>query len=383
MAWDISKLTNAEAAQSALATLQAYPFKRAEAWRWTPNQALFQDRTFTFADYEFSFNNTISDDFRADASSEAAVKALSDVPFAQLNLALLDKAFIMEIPAEHSDEQVNTMVLEVGQGEAQWSRVVVKAGARSESALWLNVRLAEGAAAFPVVCVELEEEAKLDVVLWIDGADGAAQSALVYAKQADRSVLRLNVAQMEVGAFSRIDVRNDMAGEEAEFYLGGVQAPMGDTVVDLHAGLRHLQVNGKSQQVLRGVVRESAFAQFDGMIYVDSIAQKTDAQQDSRYILLSDKARSQSVPRLEIYADDVVCAHGSTAGNLDDEALFYLRSRGIDLEVAQRVLLLSFLHEAVVVEHEALAANLHHAITLSWAGEVDDEVDYSHAEDEA
>lgn len=350
--------------------LRSYSFRRAEAWRWTPCAALFTPRPLSFADYEFSFSDSIADDFRADEQVSAAIAALVDVPWAHWNLATLDKAFVMEIPADYVDEQVNTLEVAVPAGVAQLSRIVIKAEAGSQSALWINLRLAENAAALPVIYVELAETAQLDVVLWIDGAPQAAQSALLYARQGAHSVLRVNVAQMDVGAFSRVDVRNDMQGEAAVFTLGGVQAPTGDSVVDLHAGLRHLQPDGNSRQVLRGVVNDAAFAQFDGMIYVDSVAQKTDAQQDSRYILLSPHARSQSVPRLEIYADDVQCAHGSTAGNLDDDALFYLRSRGVDLEVAQRVLLLSFLHEAVVVEHEALAENVHHAINVSWSGDL-------------
>lgn len=376
-----AQLPQTPAIQSALNDFSHYAFKRAESWRWTPSQALFTPRSLSFADYEFSFSDTIADDFTQVEQAEVWVKALSDVPFAHLNVALLEKAFVMDIPAEYDDEQVNTIGIEVSEGLAQFSRVVVKAGEGSKSALWINVKLAPHAAAFPVIYLELSEKAELDVVLWIDGDSEAVQSALVCAKQADHSILRVNVAQMTVGAFSRIDVRNDMQGEEAEFYLGGVQSPAGNTILDLHAGLRHSQVGGKSHQILRGVVDESAFAQFDGMIYVDSIAQKTDAQQDSRYILLSENARSQSVPRLEIYADDVQCAHGSTAGNLDEDALFYLRSRGIDLEVAQKVLLLSFLHEAVVVEHEALSMNLRHAINISWTGEQEDEVDYHSSEE--
>ena len=136
--------------------------------------------------------------------------------------------------------------------------------------------------------------------------------------------------------------------------------------------MRHLTENSESHQRVRGALDGSAQGIFDGMIYVAHGAQKTDARQDSRYILLSDSARSHSVPRLEIYADDVQCAHGSTTGKVDEEALFYLRSRGIGYEAARKMLILSFLHEAVVVEHEALSEAVHQTISDIWLGDGDE-----------
>ena len=133
--------------------------------------------------------------------------------------------------------------------------------------------------------------------------------------------------------------------------------------------MRHLTENSESHQRVRGALDGSAQGIFDGMIYVAHGAQKTDARQDSRYILLSDSARSHSVPRLEIYADDVQCAHGSTTGKVDEEALFYLRSRGIGYEAARKMLILSFLHEAVVVEHQTLADAVHQTISDIWLGD--------------
>mgnify|MGYP000958086244 CR=1 FL=1 len=103
--------------------------------------------------------------------------------------------------------------------------------------------------------------------------------------------------------------------------------------------------------------------------YFINNAQNQNVELDAPYILLHDNARSQSVPRLEIYADDVQCAHGSTTGRLDPDALFYLQSRGISLENARKMLILSFLHEAVVIEHPAILDAVHDSISRDWLGD--------------
>jgi len=118
--------------------------------------------------------------------------------------------------------------------------------------------------------------------------------------------------------------------------------------------------------------RVAAQGYFDGTIYVAHGAQKTDARQNSRYILLHDNARSQSVPRLEIYADDVKCAHGSTVGQLNDAALFYMEQRGIDRKEAKLLLEFAFINEVIdKMELEPLRDRLHHLVEKRFRGELD------------
>ena len=121
----------------------------------------------------------------------------------------------------------------------------------------------------------------------------------------------------------------------------------GDIHVDNQTFVDHAKPNCESNELYKTVVNDSATSIFNGKIYVNQIAQKTNAFQSNANILLSDDARANSKPQLEIYADDVKCSHGCTIGQFDNEALFYLKSRGIREEVAQKVLLDAFIGEVL------------------------------------
>ncbi|WP_150452629.1 SufB/SufD family protein, partial [Arenibacter lacus] len=112
--------------------------------------------------------------------------------------------------------------------------------------------------------------------------------------------------------------------------------------VDHHTLVHHIKPNNESYQDYKGIYDESATAVFNGKIIVDQIAQKTNAFQQNNNILLSDKATINTKPQLEIFADDVKCSHGCTIGQLDDEALFYLQSRGIPKKEAKALLMYAF-----------------------------------------
>ena len=117
----------------------------------------------------------------------------------------------------------------------------------------------------------------------------------------------------------------------------------------------HAVPHCKSDEVFRGVMMDSARGVFQGKISVWPQAQKTDARMMTKALLLSDRAEMDSKPELEIYADDVKCAHGATVGTLDDEALFYLMSRGIDPETARTLLISAFIEEPLdLIEDEMI-----------------------------
>jgi Fe-S cluster assembly protein SufD len=121
----------------------------------------------------------------------------------------------------------------------------------------------------------------------------------------------------------------------------------GDIHVDNQTYVDHAKPNCESNELYKCVVNDRATSIFNGKIYVNQIAQKTNAFQSNANILLSDNARSNSKPQLEIYADDVKCSHGCTIGQFDDEALFYLKSRGMREVTAQKVLLDAFIGEVL------------------------------------
>ena len=344
-----------------------------EAWRWTALDALLKPaRKDALADYQLDVAEDCEEGLLDDAAVRARWMALSDAPFAWLNFARLDEALTITIPAGSAPPEALALNIDAARRALQFSRIHVRVEKGAKAALWLDYRASGEAAQLPVVTLDVADEAELEAVLWMGGEGGSAQLAHVLCELGEKSVARLN-AVLHGSSLARLDVEALLAGQFADFHFGGLQTLEGEEIGDCHIVVRHLTENGTSHQIVRGALSDKSKGIFDGLIYVAHGAQLTDAQQDSRYMLMSDSATSHSVPRLEIYADDVKCAHGSTVGFLDPEALFYLRSRGVGEEAARKMLTLSFLHEAVVVTHDALHDPLHAAINSLWMGENDDE----------
>ncbi|MEM6455935.1 MAG: Fe-S cluster assembly protein SufD [Acidobacteriota bacterium] len=146
-------------------------------------------------------------------------------------------------------------------------------------------------------------------------------------------------------------VRNDILGalreEHIECTLNGLYLARGQQHVDHHMWIDHIAPHCNSYELFKGVLEGRSRAVFNGRIYVHKGAQKTDAKQSNRNLLLSPDALVHSNPQLEIFADDVRCTHGSTTGHLDEQSLFYLRSRGIGVEAARSLLTYAFAAEVL------------------------------------
>ncbi len=145
----------------------------------------------------------------------------------------------------------------------------------------------------------------------------------------------------------RQDVTARLSGEGSEATLNGLYIVGDRQYADTHMRVDHVAPHTASHELYKGVLDGRARSVFSGRIHVHPGAQKTDAKQTNRNLLLSREALAHSQPQLEIYADDVKCTHGSTVGQLDEEAVFYLRSRGIGFEAAQSLLTYAFAAEVV------------------------------------
>ena len=163
-------------------------------------------------------------------------------------------------------------------------------------------------------------------------------------------VVRLEAGEKRSAAFlvprgvsGSFEVVYELAGEGAELDLTGVYACCGEQKVDFRITVRHLCAGCVSHQLFKGLAEDEARVKFEGLVYVAAGAEKTEALQENHSLLLAENAFVQSSPQLEIYADDVVCSHGATVGSLDENEQFYMRSRGISLEEARRLQILSFL----------------------------------------
>jgi Fe-S cluster assembly protein SufD len=146
---------------------------------------------------------------------------------------------------------------------------------------------------------------------------------------------------------SRLNLNVVQQGDGAEVRMDGLALVSGRQLADTHSLMDHARPAGRCQQSHKCIVGGAAHAVFNGRIVVRPGAQLTDSAQSSRNLLLSDKAHVDTKPQLEIFADDVKCAHGATVGQLDAEQLFYLRSRGLSTARARNLLIYAFAAELI------------------------------------
>ncbi|HEX5133356.1 MAG TPA: Fe-S cluster assembly protein SufD [Candidatus Krumholzibacteria bacterium] len=147
------------------------------------------------------------------------------------------------------------------------------------------------------------------------------------------------------GSLVRNDVHAILDGEGIDARIDGLYLASGRQHVDNHTFIRHAKPHCHSFELYKGILDGHARGVFNGRINVDQDAQKTDAKQENNCVLLSDDARINSNPQLEIFADDVKCTHGATIGKMDEEAMFYLRSRGIPANEARDIMVYAFASE--------------------------------------
>ena len=197
-----------------------------------------------------------------------------------------------------------------------------------------------------VVEVFVGEEAVVDHVAVIERDSAALFVNGLFVHQAEKSNFRTNTITLGGGL-----VRNNLNflpdAEECETHLHGLYVAKGKMHVDNHTLVDHAKPNCFSNEMFKGIVTDEATGVFNGKVLVRQDAQKTNAYQSSKSIVLYRNAQIYAKPELEIYADDVKCSHGATTGELDEEALFYLQARGIKPETAKLMLLEAFARDVV------------------------------------
>ncbi len=298
-------------------------------------------------------------DGRASCSADAGVH-----PFAALNTALYADGAVLGIPAGRLLERpVQVLWLSApgaddaapsddsvpGSIEVSFPRLLVVAGEDSQAVVietFAGVGPDDGGVYF--VCPAAEFVCGAGSVVRHTRVQVDAGAALHLGSQhaqVERSAVFDSLSLSFGGALVRNDTAATLDGEGADCTLDGLYVASGAQFVDNHMRVEHRQPHTTSHQLYKGVLGDRSRSVFNGRIYVHRAAQKTDAKQTNRNLLLSEAALANSNPQLEIFADDVRCTHGSTIGRLDDEALFYMRARGIDLKEAHRMLVHAFARE--------------------------------------
>jgi Fe-S cluster assembly protein SufD len=196
------------------------------------------------------------------------------------------------------------------------------------------------------------DNARLEFVKYQDEAADAFHIAAFHGEFGRAS--NVNVHSFALGAkISRNNIRTKLAGEGLECILNGLYLTRGEQLADHHMIVEHAQPHCASHEYFNGILDDKSKGVFHGRILVRPIAQKTDAKQTNKNLLLSNDATADTKPQLEIYADDVKCTHGATIGQLNDESIFYLRSRGLAPETARRMLIHAFAGEIIErIKHE-------------------------------
>ena len=357
-----------------------YPTPRMEAWRYT-NVAPIAKTGWKEAGVSHTFDASATFGARASAelvfinghlvqTKDATVRGLSVLPLRTAPHEAIDgvlgrvadfrdNAFVALNTANFRDGVVITIdagvavpefvhILHVGEGNGVWShpRTVVIANRASQVTV---VETFVGRGRYftnAVTEVVAREGAIVDhYKIQCESVEAFHIGTVSFRQERSSSVVSRNVSVG--GALVRNDVTAALAGEGATLTLDGLFITTGSQHVDNHTLVDHLSPHCESHELYKGVLDQNSRGIFDGRIIVRPGAQKTVSRQENRNLLLSETAIADSKPTLEIHNDDVKCNHGSTIGQLEEEPMFYLRSRGIGEQEARNLLIYAFAGEIV------------------------------------
>ncbi len=273
-------------------------------------------------------------------------------PFAALNTAVAEQGFVLRATGKVS-KPVAFRYLRSSENAVAMIHHVIKLDAGAELTVFEN---GAGAARLNT-CMEVEvaDNASFHHIR-AQGRDHERQAAThMFGVLGEESIFRSFTLTVN-GKMTRNEAVLEFLGDNAKATVAGACVGDGDFHHDDTIFVTHDAVNCESRQVFKKVLRNGAQGIFQGKILVKADAQKTDGYQISQALLIDENATFLAKPELEIYADDVICSHGSTCGATDETAMFYLMSRGIAKKQAQDLLVLAFLDEAIQeVEDETLA----------------------------
>lgn len=367
------------------ASLQAlkqvkWPSRKTEAWKYTPLFALadasfnkgveaFESEDITVHNLDsidlvfvngalqsipedlpkglsiYSFAETSAEEQEWVAKQFSAIKPERHI-FGLVNDVLAAEGVIVDVAENAVIEQPIRVVNVVTDNSEAHSRLLVRLGSSAKASV-IEQGLGNGYC-FSTVFSEyqLAELAELEHYRFMLQTDKAMSVAGCHFNLGKKA--QLNSSLVGFGsALSRLDVDVTHAGEFAFAKMNAIYLLDDEELFDLHTCIEHAEANGTTDENVRGIVADRSRAVFNGRIHIHRDAQKTLAELNNRNLLMSRQAEVNTKPELEIYADDVRCAHGATIAEIDKKALYYLQSRGIDKAQAQVMLNFGFINELV------------------------------------
>ncbi len=289
-------------------------------------------------------------------------------PLAALNTAFLDDGAVLVAPrGSRHEEPLHVVFVSTGSGRIANPRLLVVAEEGSRVQLIQDFVSLGAAGGFSNAAAEVfvGANASVDVVTLQREGGESLHTALLCARLERDARFGSHVATLD-GRLVRNDLEVTLAGEGSEATLNGLFVGSGERIVDNHTLVDHAVPHGTSRELYKGILGGASRGVFRGRVVVRPDAQKTSAEQSNPNLLLADGAEIDTKPQLEIYADDVKCSHGSTVGQLEEDALFYLRARGIREAEARDLLTRGFAHEILeALPVEALRQGLGEALEAS------------------
>ncbi len=297
---------------------------------------------------DFSNIKNNSDQLQIDVIDESQIKTLGQVSsqsqdaFAQLNAGLFENGLFLKTGKNRECLPVYIYHF-LDENKYSFPRILIEGADGSSLNVYEKTFIAGETPTF--VCSILEAIVGKNADIRFTKLQNYSKSLFtvegIYASQERDSRFYTNTYSFS-GGLIRNNIFIDIDGENCEGHMNGLYQISGKTHVDNNTSVDHKAPNSYSNELYKGVLDENAHGVFNGKIYVRQAAQKTNAFQSNNNILLSDTAVINTKPQLEIWADDVKCSHGCTTGQLDEEAIFYLRARGISKTRAKALLLNAF-----------------------------------------
>lgn len=290
-----------------------------------------------------------------------ALLAAADLPMVALNAGSFSDAWLLRVAA---GAKIIAPIEILSQAKADsaglqfHNRVVLKLEEGAAATIFETHRGEGRYFSNSVLEIYLAAKAALQHVTLQDEGTDATHIATLGISLAAEAAYRGVVLQL--GAkLARHEIHAWLDGRSAEFSLDGASLALGRQHLDNSTRVIHRAPACQSKQLFKTVLDEEGHGVFQGTILVERLAQKTNAYQMSRALMLSDRAAMDNKPELEIFADDVRCGHGATIGDIDEDQLFYLRARGVTEDVARQMLIAAFLREVVEqIDDDALRLRL-------------------------
>ncbi len=266
--------------------------------------------------------------------------------FGLVNDVLATQGVLIDVDDEVAIEQPVRIVNVFTAGAEAHTRVLVRLGKQAKATIVEQYLGDEVSRNTGVAEYQVGEQAKLEHYRFaLQGGESLSVGGSHF-ELAERS--ELNSTLVGFGSkLSRVDVDVTHAGPHAFAKLNAIYLLDGKELFDLHSTIEHAVPNGTTEENVRGIVADNSRAVFNGRIHIHRDAQKTLAELNNRNLLMSDRAEINTKPELEIYADDVRCAHGATVAEIDKKALYYLQTRGVSRSQAQVMLNFGFINELV------------------------------------